>query len=53
MQEVVVTATKYPEIVVHGTRYDYTSDIVLAVAGVIAAAFIVWRYTVTRRGSKD
>jgi hypothetical protein len=31
MQEVVVTATKYPEIVVQGQRYDYTSDIVLAV----------------------
>lgn len=53
MQEVVVTATKYPEIVVQGTRYDYTSDIVLAVVVVIAAAFIVWRYTVARRGSKE
>jgi hypothetical protein len=53
MQEVVVTATKYPEIVVQGTRYDYTSDIVLAVVGVIAAAFIVWRYTVARKSSKE
>ena len=35
MQEVVVTATKYPEIVVSGQRYDYTSDIVLAVFGVM------------------
>lgn len=53
MQEVVVTATKYPEIVVQGTRYDYTSDIVLALVGVIAAAFIVWRYTVARRGDRE
>lgn len=53
MQEVVVTATKYPEIVVQGTRYDYTSDIVLAVVGVIAAAFMIWRYTVARKGSKE
>ena len=53
MQEIVVTSTKYPEIVVQGTKVDYTSDIVLAVVGVIAAAFIVWRYTVARRGSRD
>ena len=39
MQEIVVQATaKYPEIVVQGTRYDYTSDIVLAVVGVLAVA---------------
>jgi len=50
MQEIVVQATKYPEIVVHGTRYDYTSDIVLIVVGVLAAAAIIWRYTITRRG---
>jgi hypothetical protein len=49
MQEIVVQATKYPEIVVQGQRYDYTSDIVLIVVGVLAAAFI-WRYTVARRG---
>jgi len=50
MQEIVVQATKYPEIVVQGQRYDYTSDIVLIVVGVIAAAAIIWRYSVTRRG---
>jgi hypothetical protein len=50
MQEVVVTATKYPEIVVQGQRYDYTSEIVLVVVGVLAAAAIIWRYTVARRG---
>jgi len=50
MQEIVVQATKYPEIVVQGQRYDYTSDIVLIVVGVIAAAAIIWRYTITRRG---
>ena len=50
MQEIVVQATKYPEIVVQGQRYDYTSDIVLIVVGVLAAAAIVWRYSVTRRG---
>ena len=49
MQEIVVQATKYPEIVVQGQRYDYTSDIVLIVVGVLAAAAIIWRYTVTRR----
>ena len=49
MQEIVVQATKYPEIVVQGQRYDYTSDIVLVV-GVIAAAAFIWRYTVARRG---
>ena len=53
MQEVVVTATKYPEILVQGQRYDYTSDIMLAVAGVLAAAFIIWRYTTARKGSKE
>jgi hypothetical protein len=53
MQEVVVTATKYPEIIVQGQRYDYTSDIVLAVMGVIAAAFIIWRYTNARRGREE
>ena len=50
MQEIVVQATKYPEIVVQGQRYDYTSDIVLIVVGVIAAAAMIWRYSVTRRG---
>lgn len=50
MQEVVVTATKYPEIVVQGQPYDYTSEIVLAIVGVLAAAAIIWRYTVARRG---
>jgi hypothetical protein len=50
MQEIVVQATKYPEIVVQGQRYDYTSDIVLVVVGVLAAAAIIWRYSVTRRG---
>ena len=38
MQEIVVQSTKYPEIVVQGSRYDYTSDIVLVVVGVLAAA---------------
>jgi hypothetical protein len=52
MQEIVVQSTKYPEIVVQGTRVDYTSDIVLIVVGVLAAAAIIWRYTTTRR-SKD
>ena len=50
MHEIVVQATKYPEIVVQGQRYDYTSDIVLIVVGVIAAAAFIWRYTVARRG---
>ena len=50
MQEIVVQSTKYPEIVVQGSRYDYTSDIVLVVVGVLAAAAIIWRYTATRRG---
>jgi hypothetical protein len=50
MQEVVVTATKYPEIVVQGQRYDYTSEIVLVVVGVLAAVAIIWRYTNARRG---
>ena len=49
MQEIVVTSTKYPEIVVQGSKYDYTSDIVLIVVGVIAAAAIIWRFTTTRR----
>jgi hypothetical protein len=52
MQEIVVQSTKYPEIVVQGTRVDYTSDIVLVVVGVLAAAAIIWRYTTSRR-SKD
>jgi hypothetical protein len=52
MQEIVVTTTKYPEIVVQGTRYDYTSDIVLIVVGVLAAAMVIWKYTASRR-SKD
>ena len=52
MQEIVVTTTKYPEIVVQGTRYDYTSDIVLIIVGVIAAAVIIWKFTASRR-SKD
>jgi hypothetical protein len=50
MQEIVVQATKYPEIVVQGQRYDYTSEIVLIVMGVLAAAVMIWRYTVARRG---
>jgi hypothetical protein len=50
MQEIVVQSTKYPEIVVQGSRYDYTSDIVLVVVGVLAAAAIIWRYTASRRG---
>ncbi|HLA71970.1 MAG TPA: hypothetical protein VK624_10705 [Steroidobacteraceae bacterium] len=52
MQEIVVTSTKYPEIVVQGSRVDYTSDIVLIVVGILAAAAIIWRYTASRR-SKD
>jgi len=52
MQEIVVTSTKYPEIVVQGSRVDYTSDIVLIIVGVLAAAAIIWRYTASRR-SKD
>ena len=50
MQEIVVQSTKYPEIVVQGQRYDYTSDIVLVVVGILAAAAIIWRYTAARRG---
>jgi len=50
MQEIVVTSTKYPEIVVQGSKVDYTSDIVLVVVGILAAAFIIWRYTIARRG---
>ncbi len=49
MQEIVVTSTKYPEIVVQASRHDYTSDIVLIVVGVLAAAAIIWRYTASRR----
>jgi len=52
MQEIVVTSTKYPEIVVQGSRVDYTSDIALIVVGILAAAAIIWRYTASRR-SKD
>jgi hypothetical protein len=52
MQEIVVTSTKYPEIVVQGSRVDYTSDVVLIVVGILAAAAIVWRYAASRR-SKD
>jgi hypothetical protein len=52
MQEIVVQSTKYPEIVVQGQRVDYTSDIVLIVVGVLAAAAIIWRYTASRR-TKD
>ena len=52
MQEIVVTSTKYPEIVVQGSKYDYTSDIVLVVVGILAAAFIIWRYTAGRRGKE-
>ena len=48
--EIVVQSTKYPEIVVQGSKYDYTSDIVLVVVGILAAAAIIWRYTATRRG---
>ena len=50
MQEIVVQSTKYPEIVVQGSRYDYTSDIVLVVVGVLAAIAIIWRYAAMRRG---
>ena len=50
MQEIVVQSTKYPEIVVQGHTYDYTSDIVLVVVGVLAAAAIIWRYSAMRRG---
>ena len=50
MQEIVVQATKYPEIIVQGQRYDYTSDIVLIVVGVVTAAAFIWRYSVARRG---
>lgn len=50
MQEIVVTSTKYPEIVVQGSKVDYTSDIVLVVVGILAAAFIIWRYSIARRG---
>jgi hypothetical protein len=50
MQEIVVTSTKYPEIVVQGSRVDYTSDIVLIVVGVLAAAAFIWRYSASRRG---
>ena len=50
MQEIVVQSTKYPEIVVQGSTYDYTSDIVLVVVGVLAAAAIIWRYSAMRRG---
>jgi hypothetical protein len=52
MQEIVVTSTKYPEIVVQGSRVDYTSDVVLIIVGILAAAAIIWRYTASRR-SKD
>jgi hypothetical protein len=52
MQEIVVQSTKYPEIVVQGTRIDYTSDIVLIVVGILAAAAIIWRYSAARR-AKD
>ena len=52
MQEIVVQATKYPEIVVQGQRYDYTSDIVLVVVGILACAAIIWRYTASRRGKE-
>ena len=50
MQEIVDQSTKYPEIVVQGSRYDYTSDIVLVVVGVLAAIAFIWRYTSMRRG---
>ena len=50
MQEIVVQSTKYPEIVVQGSRYDYTSDIVLVLVGVLAAIAIIWRYSAMRRG---
>jgi hypothetical protein len=53
MQEIVVTTTKYPEIVVQGSRYDYTSDIVMIVVGVLAAAAVIWKYTAARRGKID
>jgi hypothetical protein len=50
MQEIVVQSTKYPEIVVQGSKYDYTSDIVLVVVGVLAAVALIWRYAAMRRG---
>ena len=51
MQEIVVTTTKYPEIVVQGSRgVDHTSDYVLLIIGVLAAVAIIWRYTMSRRG---
>jgi hypothetical protein len=51
MQEIVVQSTKYPEIVVQGSRsVDYTQDIVLVVIGILAAAAIIWRYAAMRRG---
>ena len=50
MQEIVVQSTKYPEIVVQGSKYDYTSDIVLVVIGVLAAVALIWRYAAMRRG---
>ena len=52
MQEIVVQSTKYPEIVVQGSRHDYTSDIVLVVVGILACAAIIWRYTASRRGKE-
>jgi hypothetical protein len=53
MQEIVVQATaKYPEIVVQGQKYDYTSDIVLVVVGVLAVATFIWKYTAARRGKE-
>jgi len=52
MQEIVVQSTKYPEIVIQGSTYDYTSDIVLVVVGVLAAVAIIWRYSAMRRGKE-
>jgi hypothetical protein len=52
MQEIIVQSSKYPEIVVQGSRHDYTSDIVLIVVGVLAAAVIIWRYMAMRRGKE-
>ena len=42
MQEIVVQSTKYPEIVVQGSRYDYTSDIVLVVVGILVLFVGFW-----------
>ena len=47
MQEIVVTSTKYPEIVVQGSRVDYTSDVVLIVVGLFLPVVAVVGYLLT------